>query len=199
MIPFERRAEQRFCRHKQNDVIECPRKLTRIIAIRQSLDGVAQFLGVRGQQIRASGHVRRVERGEKIQFGHLRVHDDETIARQLHDEIGFLVVRLHLFAEVAMRAHTRRFHHAAQRFLAPLAARLIRFQNRAELCGFCRERLVGQGERFELLLHLAEGGGLRGFVLLQPLLIRVQLLFERLDQHLDGFLALVQITLRSLL
>jgi hypothetical protein len=92
-----------------------------------------------------------------------------------------------------MRAHAGRFHHAPQRFLTPTAARLAGLEHHAKLERLRRERLAGLRQCFQLLLHLAQRAGLRRLALLQPLLIRLQLLLERLHQNLDGLLPLFQI------
>ena len=67
------------------------------------------------------------------------------------------------------------------------------FSTDAELLRLVRQRLALLRQQFQLLLHFAERGGLRGFALLQSFLIRFQLLLERLDQSFDGFLPLRQI------
>lgn len=50
-----------------------------------------------------------------------------------------------------------------------------------------------------MFLYLAERVGLGRFALLQPVLVGLELLTERLDQPLDGFLALHQIALGGFL
>ena len=66
-------------------------------------------------------------------------------------------------------------------------------------CVSCASDWLCCGERFELLLHLAQRGGLGGLALLQAFLVSLQLLLERLDQRLDRFLALRQVALGGLL
>ena len=86
-----------------------------------------------------------------------------------------------------------------KRFLAPAPARLVGPEHHAELLRFLRERLALLRQRFELLLHFAQRRGLRGFRLLQPFLVGLQLLLQRLDQRLDRLLPLGQIALRRFL
>ena len=89
-----------------------------------------------------------------------------------------------------MGAHARRLHHAPQRLLAPAPARLVGLQHHAELLRLLRQGLALLRQRFELLPHLAQRGGLGRFRLLQPLLVGLQLLLQRLDQRLDRLLPL---------
>ena len=60
VVAFQRRAEQRFRRHEQHDVIQRVRKLARIIAVGQRLDGGLQFRRVRRQRFRAFAPVRPI-------------------------------------------------------------------------------------------------------------------------------------------
>ena len=146
-----------------------------------------------GQGVGAFHGVGAFEGGEKIEVGHLGIHDDETFAGQPDDEVGLLVLGLRLFGEVAMGAHAGGFHDAAQGFLTPAATGLIGVQHEAELLGFLRQRGALLGEEFELLFDFAEGGGLGGRTLLQIALIIIELLFERFNQTFDRFLPLGEV------
>ena len=106
---------------------------------------------------------------------------------------------LGLLAEIAVRAHARGLDHPPQRLLAPATARLVRAEHAAQLQRLVRERLALLRQRFQVLLHLAQRGGLRALGLLQPLLVDLELLLQRLDQRLDGLLAPGQIALPRLL
>ena len=147
---------------------------------------------MRGQRLRAFSIVRRIQRIQKIKVRHFGVHDDETVAGQSHHQVRPVFASLGLFGEIAMRAHARCLHDAPQRFLAPASARLIGTQYRRNCCVSGRATGFAATE-FQLLLHFAERGGLRGFALLQPFLVGFQLLLERLDQSFNRFLPLRQI------
>jgi hypothetical protein len=67
------------------------------------------------------------------------------------------------------------------------------------LLRFERESLALTSQRFELFLHFAQGGRLRGFALLQALLVNLQLFFQGFDERLNRFLPLFQITLGGFL
>ena len=81
--------------------------------------------GVDCERFRAFRFIRRFQRVEKIKIGNFRIHDDEPFAGQTHNQVRLRVARLRLLAEIAMRAHARGLHHAAQGFLAPAPARLV--------------------------------------------------------------------------
>ena len=154
---------------------------------------------VRRQCFRALHRLRRFQRIEKIKVRHFRVHDDEAVARQFHDEVRPVFAGRCLLGEIAMCAHARRLDDAPQRFLAPFAARLVRVQHQPELLRLLRQRRALLRQKFQLLFHLAERGGLRRAALLQIFLVGFELLLERLDQALDGLLPLRQIALGRLL
>jgi len=110
-----------------------------------------------------------------------------------------VVARLRLLGKIAMRAQAGFFDHAAQRFLAPAAAGLIGFEHRPKLRRLRRERQARLRQCFQLFFHFAQRRSLRGFILLQTLLVSVQLLLERFDQTFDRFLPLRQVAFRGFL
>ena len=98
-----------------------------------------------------------------------------------------------------MRAHAGGLHDAPQGFLAPSPRAWFECSTQPELLRFLRRATALLRERFQLFLHLAQRGGLRGFALLQTFLVGFELLFQRLDQAFDGFLPLGQIALGGFL
>ena len=121
-----------------------------------------QFRRVRRQSLGAFHRLGGFQRVEKIKVRHLRVHDDEAVARQFHDEVRPIFARRSLLREIAMRAHARRLDDAPQRFLAPFAARLVRVQHQPELLRLLRERLVGLRQCFQMFFYFAQRARLRG-------------------------------------
>jgi hypothetical protein len=151
-----------------------------------------------GQSFGPLRWVGRFKGGEEIEIGDFGIDDDDSVAGEMNEEVGFAFAGVSLFREVAMGAESGVFDDAAEGFLAPAAASLVGAEDAAELESFLGEGLALLGEGFEVFCDIAECEGLGVVALLEPTLVGIELLFERFEQRGNGLLPLVEIAFRGL-
>ena len=91
------------------------------------------------------------------------------------------------------------FHHAAERFLSPLAPGLIGTEHTTKLAGFAVKRGALLDQRVDLGAYLSESLGLGGLTLLEALLIIRQRFLEWFEETFNGLLTLTKVSARALL